>query len=64
MAAGVYWKKANTVGATTGAIAGVGSWILLKLFTPENYPHNLIGFAVSCVTLVIVSLIADKKKRE
>jgi len=59
---GVYWKRANTIGAALGAIAGIASWILFKIFMPGNYPHNLLGFLVSCVVLVAASLLAQKKE--
>ncbi|MEI8348995.1 MAG: sodium:solute symporter family protein [Candidatus Omnitrophota bacterium] len=62
MIAGVYWKKANTQGAIAGAIGGVVAWILFKIFTPENFPHNLFGFAVSCAVLCVVSLLTQKTK--
>lgn len=63
MAAGVYWKKANTEGAIAGAVAGVVSWLLFKVFLPENYPHNLFGFVISSVVLVAVSLLTQKRSR-
>jgi Na+/proline symporter len=60
MIAGVYWKKANTKGAASGATAGMAAWLLSKAFGPANHPHNLIGFAVSSVVLVAVSLATRK----
>ncbi|HPM43469.1 MAG TPA: DUF5518 domain-containing protein, partial [Candidatus Omnitrophota bacterium] len=62
MAAGVYWKKANRKGAIAGALSGIISWILFKIFLPPEYPHNLLGFAVSCITLFIVSLVTQKPR--
>jgi Na+/proline symporter len=59
---GVYWKRANAIGALSGAVAGVISWILFKLFMPANYPHNLFGFFISCIVLVIVSLVTQKTR--
>lgn len=60
---GVYWKRANTIGALTGAAAGIASWVLFKIFMPGDYPHNLFGFFVSCVALVITSLCACEKEK-
>jgi Na+/proline symporter len=57
MIAGVYWKKANRYGAFAGALAGSAAWILLRIFLPGNYPHNLFGFLISGIFLVIVSLL-------
>lgn len=62
MILGVYWKRANTAGALAGAVTGVATWIVLKAFSPHDYPHNLIGFIASFITLVIVSLLTQKKK--
>jgi Na+/proline symporter len=56
MIAGVYWKRASAAGAIAGAAAGVAAWILFKVFAPPDYPHNLMGFAVSCAVLAAVSL--------
>ncbi len=60
MIAGVYWKRANTYGALAGAVCGTLAWILSALFLPEEYPANLLGFGVSCLSLVIVSLLTQR----
>jgi SSS family transporter len=60
MFAGVYWKKATTPGAIAGALAGTVSWIAFTVCLPENYPSNLFGLAVSCVAVVVVSLLTQK----
>lgn len=64
MIAGVYWKRTSTAGAASGAAAGIISWVLFKVFTPADYPHNLIGFVISFVVLVIMSLLAPNHARE
>ncbi len=56
MAAGVYWKKATPRGAVSAALAGTAAWLAFKIFLPEGYPHNLLGFLVSVAALVAVSL--------
>lgn len=61
MIAGVYWKRTTTVAAAAGAFAGVASWILFKIFTPSDYPHNLLGFVISAAVLVLVSLFTKKR---
>ncbi|MCM8787350.1 MAG: sodium:solute symporter family protein [Candidatus Omnitrophica bacterium] len=58
--AGVYWKKANSFGATGAAIGGVLFWIILKTFSPSNYPHNLLGFLASAIFLITFSLLSQK----
>jgi SSS family transporter len=60
MIAGVYWKKTTTAGAVAGAIAGIVLWLSFKLFSPADWPHNLIGFAVSFAVLIVVSFVARK----
>jgi len=61
MIAGVYWKKANTRGALWGAGAGISFWIACKIRMPADYPHNLIGFAVSCIALFFASSLGKKE---
>lgn len=58
MIAGVYWKKTNAAGAAAGAVAGILSWVLFKIFAPADYPHNLMGFVISLIALVVVSALA------
>lgn len=62
MIAGVYWKRANTKGAVAGALAGITSWISFKIFLPENYPHNLMGFLASSLALIVISWTTQKKE--
>jgi SSS family solute:Na+ symporter len=56
---GVFWKKTNTAGALAGAVAGTVSWIVLALALSDDYPTHLFGFAISCVTLVVVTLLTS-----
>lgn len=60
MAAGVYWKRANTPGAVASAVLGTASWILFSIFLPEGYPVHLFGFFVSSAALIVVSLMTPK----
>lgn len=63
MIAGVYWKRATTAGAVAGAAAGIVTWIFLKALIGPEYPHNLCGFAASCVVLVMVSLVTQPPRQ-
>jgi len=54
---GIYWKKANAAGAWAGVLGGTGAWTLLSLVLPEDAPCQLYGFLVSCVSLIIFSLL-------
>lgn len=62
MVAGVYWKSSTTAGALAGAFAGTATWVLLKIWGPDDYPHSLIGFCVSSVVLIVVSLTTRGKE--
>ncbi|MBU9888462.1 MAG: sodium:solute symporter family protein [Candidatus Omnitrophica bacterium] len=62
MIAGVYWKKATTLGAVTGAVGGTFSWVLLSKFAPEGFPAHLGGFAISCITLFIASFLPVRRR--
>jgi len=62
MFAGVYWRKANTWGAIAGALGGTAAWILFTLLLPEDFPSNLFGLAVSCVVLVVVTLLTQTER--
>jgi len=64
MIAGVYWKRTTTAGAVAGAASGIISWLSFKILSPSDWPHNLIGFAVSFVVLIFVSLITKKRKKQ
>jgi SSS family transporter len=59
--AGVFWKRANSSGALAAGVFGVGVWMTAKFLTPENYPHNLIGFAASWLALILVSLMTQRE---
>ena len=51
---GVWWKKANRAGALAAMSAGILAWLV----TSVSYPHlpgDLIGFAVSLCTMLLVT---------
>ncbi|MCM8791370.1 MAG: sodium:solute symporter family protein [Candidatus Omnitrophica bacterium] len=60
MILGVYWRRANTIGAACGAIVGVAIWFVLKVWGPDIYPHSLIGFTVSMIVIIVVSLLTGR----
>jgi SSS family solute:Na+ symporter len=53
LAAGVYWKRANTAGATLSILLGVGTWLMLLNVMPDECPADpseLGGLAkIACV---------------
>ncbi|MCM2343723.1 MAG: sodium:solute symporter family protein [Alphaproteobacteria bacterium] len=52
--AGVYWKRANTAGATLSIILGVGSWLFLEFTAPEGVmPPQLAGLFFALIGMAI-----------
>ena len=59
LAAGVYWKRANTAGATLSILFGVGTWLLMEKFSPEGEgicPPQLAGLLAATIGMVIGGL--------
>jgi SSS family transporter len=50
-----WWKKANRYGALGGIFGGLVGWVISAQFETVT-PPDLIGFAVSLVTMIIVTL--------
>ena len=59
LAAGIFWKRANNVGAIISALAGLLAWIAADQLGGEDavVPAPLIGLALSIVGMVIGSLL-------
>jgi len=59
LAAGIFWKRANNVGAIISALAGLLAWIAADQLGGEDavVPAPLIGLAFSIVGMVIGSLL-------
>ncbi len=52
--AGVYWKRANTAGATLSIICGVGTWLFLEAIAPEGaMPPQLGGLFGAIIGMLI-----------
>ncbi len=57
LAAGVYWRRANTQGAMGASIMGALVWLAAEKFGGDSeIPPQLIGFAASLVFMVLGSL--------
>ena len=58
LVAGLYWKRANNMGAITSIALGVGTWLLF-ISTPlgEHFPQQLAGLFMAIVGMVAGSLI-------
>lgn len=54
LVAGLFWKRANNLGATLAIVLGIGSWLMLELFVPEgDIEPQLFGLVVSAIGMVI-----------
>jgi SSS family solute:Na+ symporter len=52
--AGVYWKRANTAGATLSIVMGVMAWLFMTFAMPEGImPPQLAGFIFAVVGMLI-----------
>ena len=57
--AGIWWKKANRTGALSAMAAGFSAWFLSTWFYPA-LAGDVIGFGVSMMTIVIVTLLTQR----
>ena len=56
---GVWWKKANSIGATAAIVAGLAAW-LITLFTAPELPADFVGLAASVVTMLVVTPLTQR----
>jgi len=54
-----WWEKANRTGALAGIAIGLAGW-LTALALETEFPADLVGFAVSLVGMVVVTLLTQK----
>ena len=54
-----WWKKANRFGALAGMFGGFITWLIASAIGTE-FPPDLIGFAVSAITMPVVCLLTQK----
>ncbi|MGD9871258.1 MAG: sodium:solute symporter family protein [Thauera sp.] len=61
LAAGLFWKRANNLGAALAIILGLATWILFELFVPEgDVEPQLYGLAASALGMLVGGLIGPK----
>lgn len=54
LAAGLYWRRANNLGAALAIVFGLSAWIVLEFIAPEGIiPPQLAGLCVSAVGMLI-----------
>ncbi len=62
LAAGIFWKRANTVGASLSMFFGLGAWAVAELTAGEaTVPPPLIGLAFSILGMVLGSLVPRER---
>ncbi len=58
LAAGLFWKRANNLGAALAIVCGLATWILLELFVPEgNVEPQLYGLVASALGMLVGGLM-------
>jgi Na+/proline symporter len=58
LAAGIYWKRANTAGAILSVVFGLLSWTIAEAVAADaTVPPQLVGLAFSIVGMVLGSLV-------
>src|SRR5712664_3400738 len=58
LAAGVFWKRANNLGAVLSSLFGLVSWLIAAYFFPDaTMPPPLVGLILSLVGMVVGALV-------
>src|SRR5690606_12936330 len=64
LAAGLFWKRANSFGALWAVVLGLGTWLVLEVLgIDEPVEPQLIGLVASAVGMVFGSLSAPVDQR-
>jgi Na+/proline symporter len=58
LAAGIFWKRANTGGAIMSIVLGLGSWGAMEVWGGESlWPPQLVGLGFAILGMVIGSWV-------
>jgi Na+/proline symporter len=61
LAAGLFWKRANNLGATLAIVLGLGTWLLFELFVPEgDIEPQLYGLIASALGMLAGGLFGPR----
>ncbi|HRP95965.1 MAG TPA: sodium:solute symporter family protein [Rhodocyclaceae bacterium] len=61
LVAGLFWKRANNLGAGLAIVLGLGTWLFLELFVPEgDIEPQLFGLVVSALGMIIGGYLGPK----
>ena len=56
---GVYWTRANRIGALASMAMGFLTWMLAILFAPE-FAGDMLGMLVALITMLVVTPLTQK----
>jgi Na+/proline symporter len=58
LAAGLYWKRANTQGALFAMAGGLGAWLILEFLAPDTvWPPQLLGLFAAAAGMILGSML-------
>ena len=58
LAAGLYWKRANTQGALFAMAGGLGAWLILEFLKPDTvWPAQLLGLFAAAAGMIVGSML-------
>lgn len=61
LAAGLFWSRANNLGAGLAILFGLGTWLMLELFAPEgDVEPQLVGLLASAVGMLVGGLVGPR----
>ncbi len=61
LAAGLFWKRANNLGAALAMTLGLSTWLLLETFVPEgDVEPQLYGLAASALGMLVGGFVGAK----
>lgn len=62
LTAGLYWSRANKLGAVLSIAGGVGTWLALEALAPEGlWPPQLAGFLVAIAGMLIGGFLSRER---
>jgi SSS family solute:Na+ symporter len=61
---GLYWKRANTLGALVSSIGGLSAWVLMEWLAADSiWPPQLVGLLVSFFGMIAGSLLSSEVEK-
>jgi Na+/proline symporter len=61
LVAGLFWKRANNLGATLSIVLGLGTWLLFEFFVPEgDIEPQLFGLVASAAGMLLGGLLGPR----